>query len=65
MTNRFDRAVDEMDANAWDADGKWRLSSPARMDYAFWNELLRGWVGWAMFALCAAAVAALLVWLYA
>ena len=54
-----------MDANAWDADGRWRLSTYAKSDYAFWNELLRGWVGWAVALVAAAAFAALCYWLFA
>jgi hypothetical protein len=65
MGRRFQRSLSEMDANASDADGKWRLSTPARADYAFWNTFLAGWVGWAIFAVCAAALALLLIWLYA
>jgi hypothetical protein len=61
---RLDRAIDTMDENAADADGRWRLSTPAKSDYAFWDVLLRGWVGWVVGLGCAAALAALLVWLY-
>jgi hypothetical protein len=64
VPGRFDRSLRNMDANALDADGRWRLSTAAKMDYAFWNTLLAGWVGWALFAICAAVFAALLVWLF-
>ena len=49
MPGRFQRSVDSMDANAWDDDGRWRLSTYAKSDYAFWNV---------------AALAALIVWLF-
>jgi hypothetical protein len=65
MGGRFQHSVDAMDANAWDADGRWRLSTYAKTDYAFWNALLQGWVGWAMFAVCLTAFAGLLYWLFA
>jgi hypothetical protein len=54
-----------MDANAADDDARWRLSTPARADYAFWDTLLAGTAGWAVFAVCVAALAALLIWLFA
>jgi hypothetical protein len=54
-----------MDADSVDSDGRWRFSTPARADYAFWNTLLAGKAGWAFFAVCAALLAVLLVWLYA
>ena len=65
MSGRFERSVDAMDSNAWDADGRWRLSTYAKADYAFWNELLRGWVGWAVGLVALAAFAALVYWLFA
>jgi hypothetical protein len=64
MAGRFDRSVRNMDANSVDADGRWRLSTPSRADYAFWNTLLAGKAGWAVFAVCAAAFAAILIWLF-
>ncbi len=44
--------------------GRWRLSTPARTDYAFWDTLFSGWVGWAVLAVCGAALAALAYWLF-
>jgi len=64
MSRRFQRSMDAMDANAWDADGRWRLSTYAKADYAFWNTLFGGWVGWAVFAVCLAALTALVVWVF-
>jgi hypothetical protein len=65
VSKRLEDSLDAMDANSVDDDGKWRLSTPARADYAFWSSLLRGWVGRAVFAGCIAALTALIVWLYA
>jgi hypothetical protein len=65
VSARFDRSFRNLDANSVDSDGRWRFSTPARADYAFWNTLLAGKAGWAFFAVCAALLAVLLVWLYA
>jgi hypothetical protein len=64
MSGRFQKSLDAMDANATDADGRWRLSTPASADFAFWDTFFRGWVGRALLAVCGAAVVALAYWLF-
>jgi hypothetical protein len=65
VSKRLDKAIREMDATSWDADGRQRLSSYSRADYAFLSSLLDGWVGSAIVVACVAALVALIVWLYA
>jgi hypothetical protein len=62
---RFERSLNAMDAVAFDHDGRLRPSSTARMDYAFWNSLLAGPVGWIVGIVAFGALAALLLWLLA
>jgi hypothetical protein len=64
VRGRFQKSLDASDANASDPDGKWRLSTPASADFAFFGALFSGWVGWAVLAVCGSALALLIYWVF-
>ena len=66
MSKRFDGAVRDMDAASIDPDGRMRLGSQqARAEGVFLTSLFSGRFGVVVFAVCCAALAALVVWLWA
>ena len=66
VAKRFDQAVRAMDARSIDADGRMRLGSQqANAEGAFLASFFSGTLGLVVFVVCAAALAALLVWLFA
>ena len=66
MANRLDEAMRAMDSQRVDGDGRLRLGgTQARAEGVFWAELFSGTFGVVVFAVCVAALVALLIWLYA
>jgi hypothetical protein len=66
VTKHLDEAMRAMDSQRADGDGRLRLGgTQARAEGVFWAELFRGTFGIVVFAICVAALAALLIWLYA
>ena len=64
MGERFQHAVDAMDANSWDDDGRQRLSSYARGESAFLFSLYEGGAGRFPTLVGAVLFAAVLVWVF-
>ena len=66
MRKRLDDAMRAMDTQRADGDGRVRLGgTQVRAEGVFWAELFSGTFGVVVFAVSTAALAALLVWLYA
>jgi hypothetical protein len=66
VAKRFDEAMRAMDSQRADGDGRIRLGgTQARAEGVFLASLFGGAFGAVVFAICVAALAALLVWLYA
>jgi hypothetical protein len=66
MAGNLDRALRQMDTQNRDADGRLRLGgTQSRAEGVFLASLFDGVFGRIVFAVCVAALAAILVWLYA
>ena len=65
MSKRLDQALRAMDTQRADADGRIRLGgTQSRAEGVFLTSLFDGMFGRAVFAVCVAALTALLLWLF-